>query len=125
MESLVRSGKVRLPGSSNYASWQVCRMLHIAVLRGFTPARVAQPMYNLLASRIEDEVLPACAELFVAVAVYNPLAGGLLTGKQNGGGPLTGTRFDGYRVWPVQRGPLARQPLFKPVAAPYRGGLSW
>jgi aryl-alcohol dehydrogenase-like predicted oxidoreductase len=95
MEALVRAGKVRRPANSNFASWQVGRMVSIAERRAWTPARVAQPMYNLIARRIEDEFLPACAAVGVSTVAYNPLAGGLLTGKHNGHGPLPGTRFDG------------------------------
>jgi aryl-alcohol dehydrogenase-like predicted oxidoreductase len=74
-------------------------MFAIAEREGYTPARVAQPMYNPLARRIEDEFLPACAALGISTVVYNPLAGGLLTGKHNGGAPLPGTRFDGNRAY--------------------------
>lgn len=99
MDSLVRDGKVRYPASSNFASWQVCRMLWIAEQRGYAPARIVQPMYNLLARRIEDEFLPACRGLGVSTVVYNPLAGGLLTGKHKGEGPLAGSRFDNNQVY--------------------------
>ena len=94
LDSLVRSGKVRWAAVSNYASWQLCRMHWIAAVDGLSPVRISQPMYNLIARRIEDEFLPACAELGVSTVVYNPLAGGLLTGKQNRSSPLPGTRFD-------------------------------
>jgi aryl-alcohol dehydrogenase-like predicted oxidoreductase len=99
MESLVREGKVRYPASSNYASWQVCRMLCLAEKNGYTPIRVTQPMYNLLARRLEDEYLTACRELGVSTVVYNPLAGGLLTGKHTAAAPVPGTRFDGNRMY--------------------------
>jgi len=99
MDTLVSSGKVRYPGTSNYASWQVGQALSIAARYGYTPARLAQPMYNLLARRIEDELLPACAAFDVSVIVYNPLAGGLLTGKHNDSGPLAGTRFYGNQAY--------------------------
>jgi aryl-alcohol dehydrogenase-like predicted oxidoreductase len=99
MEELVRSGKVRQPASSNYASWQVCRMLWIADRNGYTPLKVTQPMYNLLARGIEQEYLPMAKELGVSTVVYNPLAGGLLTGKQRRGEPLPGTRFDNNRLY--------------------------
>lgn len=95
MDKLVRQGKVRYLASSNFASWQLCRMHWIAEKNGLQAPRIAQPMYNLLARRIEDEFFPACSELDVSTIVYNPLAGGLLTGKQTPGAPLPGTRFDG------------------------------
>jgi aryl-alcohol dehydrogenase-like predicted oxidoreductase len=57
-------------------------------------------MYNLLARAIEDEYLPFCKRFGVAVVPYNPLAGGLLTGKHSRQrGPVTGTRFDGNQMY--------------------------
>ena len=91
---LVRSGKVRHLAVSNFASWQVCRMLWLAEQKKLPAVSVTQPMYNLLARGIEQELLPMCREFDVATVVYNPLAGGLLTGKQKFEAPLPGTRFD-------------------------------
>jgi aryl-alcohol dehydrogenase-like predicted oxidoreductase len=94
MEQLVREGKVRYPASSNYAGWQVCHMLWLAEEHGYKPALITQPMYNLLARGIEQEYLPMSKQFGVSTVVYNPLAGGLLTGKQPREAPLAGTRFD-------------------------------
>jgi 1-deoxyxylulose-5-phosphate synthase len=94
MDQLVREGKVRYPATSNYAAWQMCQMLWIAGKNGYKPAWIAQPMYNLLARGIEQEYLPMTREFGISNIVYNPLAGGLLTGKQRTGAPLAGTRFD-------------------------------
>jgi 1-deoxyxylulose-5-phosphate synthase len=99
MDRLVQQGKVRFAASSNYAGWQVCQMQWIAQRRGFKPAAITQPMYNLLARGIEQEYLPMCAELGISTVVYNPLAGGMLTGKQNRQAPLAGTRFDGNSMY--------------------------
>jgi aryl-alcohol dehydrogenase-like predicted oxidoreductase len=99
MDRLVRAGKVRYPASSNYAGWQVSEMLWLAEKKGYRPARVTQPMYNLLARGIEAEYLPMCARFDVATFVYNPLAGGLLTGKQHKESPLPGTRFDNNAMY--------------------------
>ena len=99
MDVLVRQGKVRYPASSNYAGWQVARQLWIADKKGYKPAVITQPMYNLLARGIEQEYLPMCRELGVSTIVYNPLAGGLLTGKQQRGSPLPGTRFDKNQMY--------------------------
>lgn len=99
VHGLVQTGKVRYAATSNYAGWQICRMLWIAEKNGYQPARVVQPMYNLLARRIEDEFLPFCRENGVSTVVYNPLAGGLLTGKHNRHDPLPGTRFDGNKAY--------------------------
>jgi aryl-alcohol dehydrogenase-like predicted oxidoreductase len=94
MDRIVRSGKVRYPASSNYAGWQVAQMFCISGRRGYRPPYVSQPMYNLLARGIEQEYLPMCKAYGVSTVVYNPLAGGLLTGKQHRDRPLPGTRFD-------------------------------
>lgn len=99
MDTLVRQGKVRYPASSNYSGWQVCQMQWIAQTNGYQPVTVTQPMYNLLARGIEQEYLAMCKQLAVATVVYNPLAGGLLTGKQRREAPLAGTRFDGNRMY--------------------------
>jgi aryl-alcohol dehydrogenase-like predicted oxidoreductase len=99
MESLVKAGKVRYPASSNYAGWQVAEMQCVAARRGWTPATVTQPMYNLLARGIEQEYLAMCSHFGIATCVYNPLAGGLLTGKQHREKPQAGTRFDNNQMY--------------------------
>jgi 1-deoxyxylulose-5-phosphate synthase len=99
MERLVRAGKIRAVGVSNYASWQVCRALWLQAGRGATQVTIAQPMYNLLARGIEQEFLPMGRELGVGSWVYNPLAGGLLTGKHTGDRPAPGSRFDGNQKY--------------------------
>lgn len=91
MESLVKSGKVAKVGASNYAAWQLMQMLETV--------SVVQPMYNLLAREIERELLPMCRTFGLDVLVYNPLAGGLLTGKHLPGAPAPGTRFDGNELY--------------------------
>ena len=82
MERLVTEGKVRYPATSNYSSWQVCQMLSLARERDYHPAvEVAQPIATTCwREGIEQEFLPMSRELGVAIIVYNPLAGGLLTG---------------------------------------------
>jgi len=99
MDRLVRQGKVRYVAASNYASWQTARMLCLAENNGVPAARIAQQMYNLIARRLEDEYIPMARELGVSIVAYNPLAGGLLTGKQQPAAPAAGTRFDGNRTY--------------------------
>jgi len=94
MDELLRAGKVRVVGVSNYASWQVCKMLWLAERNGWQRIEAVQPMYNLIARGIEQELIPACAEFQVGIVPYNPLAGGLLTGKHQQQAPIPGTRFD-------------------------------
>ncbi len=100
MDELVRAGKVRFPAISNYAAWQVGEALGVAEKNGFKPPCISQPMYNLLARGIEEEYLPFCKKFGIAVIPYNPLAGGLLTGKHSRAkGPIEGTRFDKNQLY--------------------------
>jgi len=99
MQEFVRAGKVRYPASSNYAAWQVVQMIDICERNGYKPPFVSQPMYNLLARAIEQEFLAMCKAFSVSTIVYNPLAGGLLTGKQHRDRPLPGTRFDNNKLY--------------------------
>ena len=94
MGQLVRDGKVRHVAVSNFAAWQMVRLLWLAEQKKLPVVQVTQPMYNLLARGIETELLEMCCEFGIGTVVYNPLAGGILTGKQKFEAPLAGTRFD-------------------------------
>src|ERR1017187_9267755 len=99
MNELVQQGKVRYLASSNYSGWQTVEMLWIAQRKGEQAPYVAQPMYNLIARGIEQEYLPMSKRFGISNVVYNPLAGGLLTGKQRRDAPLPGSRFDNNRMY--------------------------
>jgi 1-deoxyxylulose-5-phosphate synthase len=99
MDRLVRAGKVRYAGASNYAAWQVCRLLGLAEAGGWAAVHVVQPMHNLLARGIEPEFLPMCRTFGLSTVAYNPLAGGLLTGKHPDEAPIAGTRFERMPVY--------------------------
>lgn len=99
MDELVKQGKVRYPAASNYAGWQIVQMRWIADRNGYKPVSVTQPMYSLIARGIEQEYLPMCKEFDIATLVYNPLAGGLLTGKHKQEAPIAGTRFDKNKLY--------------------------
>lgn len=94
MEALVKAGKVRYPASSNYSSWQVTKMIGHSKENNYRPVLIAQQMYNLLARGVEQEFVPMAEELGVSLIAYNPLAGGLLTGKHSTSSITPGTRFD-------------------------------
>jgi aryl-alcohol dehydrogenase-like predicted oxidoreductase len=98
-DEVVRAGKVRYPAISNYASWQVLETHWISQKKGYKPPYVSQPMYNLLARGIEQEYVPFCRRFGISMVVYNPLAGGLLSGKQQRERPLPGTRFDNNQLY--------------------------
>jgi aryl-alcohol dehydrogenase-like predicted oxidoreductase len=94
LDDLVHSGKVRYVGCSNFLAYQVARALGRSEARDLVRFDSVQPRYNLLFRQIERELLPLCAEEGVGVIPYNPIAGGLLSGKHNAAGPPTeGTRF--------------------------------
>ena len=99
MDRLVRAGKVRYPAISNYAAWQACRILWLCEKNGYRPPAISQPMYNLLARGIEQEYFAMCKRFGVATVVYNPLAGGLLTGKHRQERPIPGSRFDANQLY--------------------------
>jgi len=100
MDELVKAGKVRCPAVSNYAAWQVAEIHCLSQKNGYKPPFISQPMYNMIARAIEDEYLPFCKRYGVAVVPYNPLAGGLLTGKQTRTAkPVAGSRFDGNKMY--------------------------
>jgi aryl-alcohol dehydrogenase-like predicted oxidoreductase len=81
LDDLVRSGKVRYIGLSNYPAWQTVESLWRADRRGASPPVCIQALYNLLDRQIERELLPACRRFALSVVAYSPLAGGVLTGK--------------------------------------------
>jgi aryl-alcohol dehydrogenase-like predicted oxidoreductase len=81
LDDLVRSGKVRYVGCSNYLAWQLALSLGISNKHGWARYDCVQPRYNLLYRDIEAELLPLCRDQGIGVIVYNPLAGGFLTGK--------------------------------------------
>lgn len=80
---LVDEGKIGALGVSNYAAWQIAEINHLADQVGAPRPVVAQQVYNLLARRIEDEYAEFAAVTGLITMVYNPLGGGLLTGRHS------------------------------------------
>ena len=93
-DDLRRAGKIRYAAASNLAAWQLMEALGVSERRGLVRFDAVQPRYNILYRGIEAELLPAASANGVAGIVYNPLAGGMLTGKyKRGEAPREGTRF--------------------------------
>lgn len=93
-EDLVSQGKVRYVGCSNYPAWRLGQAVSAAASMGLTGYVSLQPRYNLLYRDIETELLPLCRAEGLGVIVYNPLAGGFLSGKYKlGQDPEQDTRF--------------------------------
>jgi aryl-alcohol dehydrogenase-like predicted oxidoreductase len=94
LEDLVRSGKVRYVGCSNFRGWELAKALNVSDRLGLTRFDSVQPRYNLLYREIETELLPQCRDQGIGVIVYNPLAGGMLSGKHVPGiEPAADSRF--------------------------------
>jgi 1-deoxyxylulose-5-phosphate synthase len=94
LDAVVRMGKARYVGVSNWPAHRIARALGRSELRGLARIASAQPRYNLLFRSFERDLLPMCQEEAIAVIPYNPLAGGLLTGKHDRAAPPpAGTRF--------------------------------
>jgi aryl-alcohol dehydrogenase-like predicted oxidoreductase len=93
-DDLVRQGKVRYVGCSNYPAWQTALALGISARLDLARFDCVQPRYNLLWREIESELLPLCRDQGLGVIAYNPLAGGFLSGKYHSlEAPPPGTRF--------------------------------
>jgi aryl-alcohol dehydrogenase-like predicted oxidoreductase len=117
LHDLVRWGKVRYVGCSNFEGWRLCKALWISDRLALSRFESVQPPYSLLSRGIERELLPLCAEESVGVITYSPLAGGLLTGKYSREAPPPeGTRFAlDYPTGPLYRERYWHDRLFDAV----------
>jgi aryl-alcohol dehydrogenase (NADP+) len=93
LDSVVKSGKARYVGVSNWPATKVARAIGRCELKGWAGLASVQPRYNLVFRTFERDLLPLCREEGIGVIPYNPLAGGLLSGKHARGAPPEGTRF--------------------------------
>jgi aryl-alcohol dehydrogenase-like predicted oxidoreductase len=96
LDGLVRAGKVRYLGASNFAGWQLQKAIDLSRRNGWEAFVCLQPQYNLLCRSTEWELLPVCADEGLGVIPWSPLRGGWLSGKYRRGmaGPPAGTRID-------------------------------
>ncbi|NJN52266.1 MAG: aldo/keto reductase [Gammaproteobacteria bacterium] len=94
LNDLVRAGKVRYIGVSNWTAAQIVEACLTITAKGWEPLVSLQPQYSILTRDIEVEILPACRRFGLGVIPWSPLAGGMLTGKYKAGEePRDGTRF--------------------------------
>lgn len=93
LDDLVRQGKVRFIGCSNFAAWKIMEALWISSERGLAPFVCTQSQYNLLNRfEVEPALMPLCRQFGVGIMAYSPLAIGLLTGRfRRGQEPPPGT----------------------------------
>ena len=93
IETLLRDGKIRYWGVSNFRGWRIAELIRVAAQLGVPRPVVCQPYYNLLNRMPEVEILPASGHFGIGVVPYSPVARGVLTGKyQPGQPPPEGTR---------------------------------
>ncbi len=98
LDELVKEGKVRYIGSSNFAGWQIAEAELVSQAKNSERFISAQNHYSLIEHSVEKEVVPACMNFGIGVLPYYPLASGLLTGKfRRGEEPPQGTRLSGRR----------------------------
>jgi len=81
LDDVVAQGKVRYIGCSNFSAWQIAKARGVSALNGWTPFDCVQPMYNLVKRQAEVEILPLAESENLGVISYNPLGGGILSGK--------------------------------------------
>ncbi len=81
LDAMLRAGKIRYWGVSNFRGWRISEMVSIAKQLGMPGPVVCQPYYNLLNRMPEVEILPACQYFGIGVTSYSPIARGVLTGK--------------------------------------------
>jgi len=97
---LLEAKKIRAWGVSNYAAWQVVEMIQKADLRKMPRPAIAQQLYNVLLRQLDVEWFSFARQYALHTTVYNPLAGGLLSGKHaRDGSTQRGSRFDKNRLY--------------------------
>jgi aryl-alcohol dehydrogenase-like predicted oxidoreductase len=102
LDDLVRAGKVRYIGCSNFAAWQLGEALWTSRVNNLQSFVSVQPRYNIFDRRIEAELVPCCQAYGIGVVPYSPLAGGFLSGKYRQGETPPDGRLSGQM--PLQRG---------------------
>ena len=116
LDDLVHAGKVRYLGCSNYPAWRLGEALWTSDRANLARFESAQPRYNLLFRMIEDEILPLCRARGLGVLVYNPLAGGMLTGRYRDAREVPpGTRFSLERSGEMYRRRYWHEAVFHEV----------
>lgn len=104
LDHLVREGKVRYTGFSNWPAWRAASALERQRSRGYDGFAAAQVYYSLVGRELENEVLPFCNEQGVGTVVWSPLAGGYLTGRYTEEDPSgNGGRLQSFDHIPVNR----------------------
>jgi aryl-alcohol dehydrogenase-like predicted oxidoreductase len=97
--SLIRAGKIRYLGVSNFAAWQIADIMALCDKRGYIRPIISQNPYSLIFRDIERELLPCLKAHKIGMAVYNPIAAGLLSGKYKSRELMENTRFANKKLY--------------------------
>ena len=117
IQDLLTAGQIRAWGVSNFAAWRISELRYTAADLGVPDPVIAQQIYNVVATRIDDEYAEYAHSTRLPTVVYNPLAGGLLTGKHTPDEtPGTG-RFDDTRLGTMYRDRYWNDTIFAAVHA--------
>jgi len=133
LEALVRQGKVRYVGFSNWPAWMAAKAVGLQRARGFAQFRGAEMYYSLVGRDVEHEIVPFCLDAGIGVMVWSPLAGGFLSGKYTREKPKggEGDRLGGLDILPYDRErghdvvELLRSIGAKHGASPAQVALAW
>ena len=107
LDDLVKQGKIRYFGCSNFSAWQVCEAIWTSRSIGINTFASVQPHYSMLERAVEDELIAFCDKYCLGVLPYFPLANGFLTGKYRRNLPL----LEGTRLYADDRGLLNERNL--------------
>jgi aryl-alcohol dehydrogenase-like predicted oxidoreductase len=109
LDDLVQQGKVRVLGCSNETAWGLMKSLQVSEMEGLARYETIQNNHSLNNRRFEDELAQVCRQEGVSSIPYSPLAGGVLSGKYNGGATPDGARFSNYLKIGGRQATMARR----------------
>lgn len=109
LDELVRAGKVRITGCSNETSWGLMKSIAAAERLGTVRYQTIQNNFSLNNRRFEDELAQVCRKEGVSLIPYSPIAGGVLSGKYQGGALPEGARFSRYLAMEGRQAQMGRR----------------
>jgi aryl-alcohol dehydrogenase-like predicted oxidoreductase len=109
LDDLVEAGKVRVVGCSNETTWGLMKSLAASEREGLVRYETIQNNFSLNNRRFEDELAQACRQEDISLIPFSPLAGGVLSGKYNGGKTPEGARFSNYLKMGGRQATMARR----------------
>ncbi|KAI1264353.1 NADP-dependent oxidoreductase domain-containing protein [Xylariaceae sp. FL1019] len=117
-DKLYRDGKFKQLGLSNFAAWEVAEVVGICERRGFVKPTIYQGMYNAITRAMESELKPCLEKFGIDLVIYNPLAGGLFSGKHTTlDNPSEGRYSKDYSLSEMYRARYFKQSVIDALAA--------